>query len=546
MIRFADREEPSLLLLTVPEEYGEGGKSSDCFCVPVMSRSGGFLVCVPRGCFSEEILVDMLTGSESNAVVGPSKGVTISLCEEGFDETPVLVGASSNSLLVDLSDEALSWVREYESNLDTSEVRPFAEAYPNAIPVHTELVLVATEWVTQQGSDRVNFYSALEEPEGVAVAAKKLGASKKAPSPKRISNAQVLDQLTTVLNQMKLLSARQEMIEKAGTGLAPNVSGPAPSNTAVVPPVSAGFAALGSAPPPVAFAKVAKVVGPPPRVRQPVALPVHPDPTAVPGDPAGVANESDPNSIVQAISMQSSAITALVAHLANTADPLSELQGGGQSFGTTKGVQRRERMQAELASGSSTFYLQVMQQLHRRMFPSRPVPKDISELQHLSFLDYLKETGGYRGNKEAGILMWLLGHILDAAASEDMHQVKERLALMVVSLEQSVLDKGDWQIAFLLSLAEDPPLSIYQDKTSMVSPYGRPFANLVPSAWSAVVLAYVKEMELLTSKKSEVSVPSPKKSPKQVEDADDPSPSPKRRPRYPKKPQGDPSPPKTK
>ena len=36
---------------------------------------------------------------------------------------------------------------------------------------------------------------------------------------------------------------------------------------------------------------------------------------------------------------------------------------------------------------------------------------------------------------------------------------------------------------YLLSLAEDPPLSIYQDKTSILSPYGRPFASLVPSAW---------------------------------------------------------------
>ena len=94
--------------------------------------------------------------------------------------------------------------------------------------------------------------------------------------------------------------------------------------------------------------------------------------------------------IVQAISQQSSAITALVAHLANTSDPLAELHGGGVSTGTTKGVQRREKMQAELASGTSTFYLQMMQQLHRRMHPSKPVPKLVTELQHLSFLD----TGG--------------------------------------------------------------------------------------------------------------------------------------------------------
>ena len=540
MIQFADKGEPSLLLLSVPEEYGEGGKSSECFCVPVLSRSGGFLVCIPRGCFSEETLVDMLAGDEANAVVGPSKGVTVSLCEEGLDGSPMLVGASSNSLLVDLSDDALAWLREYDVSVEVTEVKPFSESYPNSVPLHSELVLVATEWVTNQGSERVNFYSALEEPEGVAPVVMK-ASSKKTPAPKRISNAQVLDQLSTVLNQMKALTARQEQLEQAGTGLVPAVSGPAFSSTAAVPPVSAGFAALGSAPPPVAFAKVAKVVGPPPRVRQPaLVLPQQESPPLIEVPTA----EAEPESIVKAISMQSSAITALVAHLANTADPLSELQGGGQSFGTTKGVQRREKMQSDLASGTSTFYLQMMQQLHRRMFPAKPVPRTISELQHLSFLDYLKETGGYRGNKEAGILMWLIGHILDAAAVEDMHQVRERLALLVVSLEQSVLDKGDWQIAFLLSLAEDPPLSVYQERSSVVSPYGRPFSNLVPSAWSAVVLAYVKELEILTTKKTEVA--SPKKSSKANEDSEDPSPTPKRKPRYPKKPHGDVVPPKAK
>ena len=35
--------------------------------------------------------------------------------------------------------------------------------------------------------------------------------------------------------------------------------------------------------------------------------------------------------------------------------------------------------------------------------------------------------------------------------------VKERLALLAIALEQSVVDKGDWSIAYLLSLASDPP-----------------------------------------------------------------------------------------
>ena len=101
---------------------------------------------------------------------------------------------------------------------------------------------------------------------------------------------------------------------------------------------------------------------------------------------------------------------------------------------------------------------------------------------------------------------------------------------MMVSLEQRVVD-GDWAIAFLLSLAEDPPISLFMDKSSTLSPFGKPFSSLVPPQWAFVTLAYIKEMEilLLQNKKPD----SPKRNAKPV---DPENPSPKRKRRFPKKP----------
>ena len=48
----------------------------------------------------------------------------------------------------------------------------------------------------------------------------------------------------------------------------------------------------------------------------------------------------------------------------------------------TKGVMRREKMQQELASGSPNFFVQVQQQIHKRMFPPRLLPKDERELSN--------------------------------------------------------------------------------------------------------------------------------------------------------------------
>ena len=201
---------------------------------------------------------------------------------------------------------------------------------------------------------------------------------------------------------------------------------------------------------------------------------------------------SRPGGIEAALAQQSTAITTLVAHLASQADPLGELGSTAVSSSSTKGVQRRERLQNEIACRSSTCYLQVMQQVHRRLHPGKPTPKTEADLAGLSFLTYLEKSGGFRQNRDAGLQMWLMGHIMEAAAADDVWLMKERLALAVVALDQSVADRGEWTLGYLFSLAEDPPISMFQDKTSTTAPFGKPFSMLVPPTWSAICLAYVK------------------------------------------------------
>ena len=67
-------------------------------------------------------------------------------------------------------------------------------------------------------------------------------------------------------------------------------------------------------------------------------------------------------------------------------------RGGG-----TKGLQHRERLQSELASRSGGFYLSLMQQIHKRMSPGKPLPKTEADLKDVSLIAYLERHGGYRG-----------------------------------------------------------------------------------------------------------------------------------------------------
>ena len=226
-----------------------------------------------------------------------------------------------------------------------------------------------------------------------------------------------------------------------------------------------------------AVAKALELAGPPPRTRQSKAVPGAPEPAEEEvADPFRQPAIIAPNTGIEAaLAQQSTAITTLVAHLANQADPLGELSSTATSSSSTKGVQRRERLQNDLASRNSAYYLQVMQQVHRRLHPGRPAPKTESDLAGLSFLSYLEKNGGFRHHRDSGLLMWLMGHIMEAAATDDTWLMKERLALAIVALDQSVADQGDWTLGYLLSLAEDPPIALFQEKTSVTSPFGSHF-----------------------------------------------------------------------
>ena len=197
-------------------------------------------------------------------------------------------------------------------------------------------------------------------------------------------------------------------------------------------------------------------------------------------------------------------------------------------------------MMSDLALGKSHYFLQFQQQLHRRMHPTKPVPDTLEQCaaSDVSLLVYLERYGGYRQQKELGYVMWLLGHIVDAAARGDLQQIREHVALTTCAVEQAAKDGGDWNLAFMLALVSDPPAAMFQEKMMSMTSSGRAFGPLTPAPWAATALSYMKEIEILTTRKAEVK--KTREDPKGGGDKDT-SPtggpaSPKRRQRFPKKP----------
>eukprot|EP00438_Fugacium_kawagutii_P022540 Skav206050 [mRNA] locus=scaffold587:261914:262972:+ [translate_table: standard] len=340
------------------------------------------------------------------------------------------------------------------------------------------------------------------------------------------------------MSQMQVILQRQDALEQ-GQVAAPQRVTTQLAAASKLPSVSAAL--LQEVPNGPAIPKTLALVGPPPKVRHSQAA--RASVGVVEEEPQDVTQPQIEESthMLTAINQQSAALTALVAHLTSAgSDAMHDLSGlgvGGLHVGSTKGVQRREKMQNELACGTSQYFIQVLQQLHRRMHPSRPIPQREEELAQVSMLSYLERHGGYKHNRELGLVAWIVGHCMDAAAQGDLHLCRELLALLMVGVEQASVDRGDWSLAYLLTLVEEPPPQLYQDRSSSLAFHARPFGPLVPPAWTANVLSYLKDLEVLSTRKGETTKKQgPKASPKEDPSSEGGEASPKRKPRFPKRP----------
>ena len=454
-LTFAEGGDPSLLVWRVASDIAEGGVEHQCFVLPVASRSKGLLIAVPLNSLSTDLDSNL---TEDEGVIGPSREFEAELVEEPEEGPPMKVGIQTKVLVVDVSDTALQSMREYDPVTDMHEdIRSFLDERPFDLPALGDILTDVAQWISSVSKGRIHFYSAREEQPAPSVVPKK--------TQKRITNNQIAEQLAALAAQVQLLSTHQGLMKKSqamgaevGSPHAEAAAGPSLGihATPKIPSLSSNLVAKG----PSAVQKVTSLVGPPPKVR--ASIPKFDVTAAAPPEELGMpGQQTDPaemQTIVSAISQQSLAITHLVSHL-TSGDAIADLQTGASAgvSTSTKGVARREKMQSDLPNKTSSYFLQVQQQLYKRMCPARVVPSTLEEIamSGASMTSYAERYGGFRGQRDLGLIFWIASHAMDAAASNDFELTKEYIAILMAYLEQSTMD-GNWNVAYVLSLLEEP------------------------------------------------------------------------------------------
>ena len=176
------------------------------------------------------------------------------------------------------------------------------------------------------------------------------------------------------------------------------------------------------------------------------------------------------------------------------------------STGGSRGALGRAKLQGELASKKGVFFTKVMQAAARRLDPTESSEMEPADLKArgLSMAKYIERFGGYGQVKSLAMIQWQVCLALDQALAGNNDACLDILALLCVCLEQASLDNGSMDVAYLLTLQEEPPTGIMSNRSMMaVGGRARAFAPLADQRWVTTSLAYLRELDLISQRRAD-------------------------------------------
>ena len=117
---------------------------------------------------------------------------------------------------------------------------------------------------------------------------------------------------------------------------------------------------------------------------------------------------------------------------------------------------------------------------------------------------YLERFGGYGKQRDLGLIQFQLMTVFDFLMAENTEAAKDTLALLIVMVEQACLDHGRFDLGQVLTLQEDPPAGVFTNRQLSQVSRARSFAPLADQRWITVALAFLKELDTITVKRTEL------------------------------------------
>ena len=536
VVPVSERFTPYLLEMQMTDQEEDG--TSMAVVLVLVVKPSGILLAGPVDFFPEDMLsAGHLAGPDD--MIGPSVHV---VCPAGrlqqMDGSPPVVDVEDKTLEVLLVDalpeiaDNMSLVADYSGPVDALHL---FDQDPFNYPMKDEVLALAWDWIVQPTSgDRVNYYSAQEDEEekelvpdapeegvlpvgngiqpgkGHAGKGIGLGKPKSAPAPKvkRPTVSQLATSLEGLTAAIPALTDQIAELSRRTIAMEDQMKNPSRLSALSQPLGSSatpGFVATSGISP----AELLKEMPPPTRTLALKSVTMNPIASQQEAETSELVMErdasKDSNDMVRAMFAQSTAITALAAQIANmSGDAMSDLSSGTTGM-TSKGASGRMKLQQDLSSHKGLFFDAVMMNMCRRMNPassSSLTPMQMSA-QGATMTRYVERFGGFGKVRDYGQIMWQVAMIMDYLQQENWQGAKDAAALLTVCLEQSALD-GSMDVGLLLSLAEDPPSGVFTNRSLAPLSRGKAFAPLADQRWITVALSFIRELDVISQRRSDV------------------------------------------
>lgn len=234
-----------------------------------------------------------------------------------------------------------------------------------------------------------------------------------------------------------------------------------------------------------------------------------------------------------------SKLTEIMGHLTNSTQKKGKskldlaLDGVASSsaesssmLGVKKSAIARRALRSSLHESPEDIYGLIERLMAEDMF-SQTLPPGISvpSFTARSWIERRSHIGAWKSIAHAS---WGVGGILDSLRQGHTAAARARCCLLLLQLDQSAVDKGQWRLAAELSLEAPPPFStLSQHQAPNVLDGEMPYSRILDSRWAELAISHLRDTDDYLQKRGQLG----KKSALSTETEDSPDPSPKRRPR---------------
>ena len=510
-----DQIEPYILSWQVTDSPAD---VAECTALVLMKRAAGVLLVLPPSFLPEETVLAGNLG-DPGAVVGPSLRLKVPtvISEQG---QVLETGEEVEVLVVDCTSDVLYSMRPFNAHEEiTFGYNPDS---PFAYPAIEALLPAVRDWALGSSDARAVFYSPAEEdltpvgqrPRRKSVQPKAATPTDGGSKPKRVTTASLATDSRPDGHPPFDFEPASNLGATSGSNGSPACTTSRIFDTASCSSGAGCFfesstsipsrcdESFGSAPRTATRPNLGMLASPldaRPDELQALELEKRVEPL--------VSGQTSDGVLAQAILAQSQALTSLVNQIAQAqTDPMSDLSGSS-STSSTRGAAGRAKLQQELAMQKGTYFKQVMMAMSRRMAPTSTPEVSAQQLldRGVSGVRYLGRFGGYGKNRELGQLQYQVMSIFDHMMAGNTLAAMDGIALLAVTIDQANLDGGRMELATLLCLQEDPPSALFVNRHLTVTSRARAFTPLADQRWITCALAYLKEIEVISAKRLEMT-----------------------------------------